>query len=201
MLVGAILAGLSLAMGAAEFGLGAKSSHDQKKAAEEKAKKQREMAYKEFGFNTKQEFKDYRDNLDSNYRNSSRGIFEATKQYQQSLDKANMISSNMRNHNIASSSFSSDAQTQLYNQLQEVTKDILVKQDYANKRLAENYSTNIYQLELNREKMENDISLSVNRANAQANQTLVRGAIDFGQSGLNAYKTYKTWGGGSNAKK
>ena len=167
-------AAMAMAKTASSIFSGLKSNN----AASGAYKKQGNLANKEYSYNKNELIKSFKSNLEINLSNAASEMFDITKQYISNYSNLNTLTSKYYGTGLSYSSAVTDAKNEVSNELETKLKQSTYVRDYTESNLASQFTSNLYQLNLNKEKTDLGLTTTLNSVIQQNNQSMFNSVVE-----------------------
>lgn len=141
-------------------------------------KKQNNLANKEYSYNKNELIKSFKSNLEINLSNTASEMFDITKQYISNYSNLNTLTSKYYGTGLSYSSAVTDAKNEVSNELETKLKQSTYVRDYTESNLASQFTSNLYQLNLNKEKTDLGLTTTLNSVIQQNNQSMFNSVVE-----------------------
>lgn len=141
-------------------------------------KKQSNLANKEYSYNKNELIKSFKSNLEINFSNTALEMFDITKQYISNYSNLNTLTSKYYGTGLSYSSGVTDAKNEVSNELETKLKQSTYTRDYTESNLASQFTSNLYQLNLNKEKTDLGLTTTLNSVIQQNNQSMFNSVVE-----------------------
>lgn len=150
---------------------------ESKKAAKRAYKQQKVLSTAEYKFNKKELEKTFNRNLEINFSNTASDLFNITQEHLTQFSSINMMTSKFSGTGLSTSSAVQDVKNVLTDEYLSKLEEARFSRDYNEELLSSQFTSNLYQLKLNKAKAQLGMSTAYTAANQAANQKMFNSVI------------------------
>lgn len=173
----AIMATIALASTVANMVGGVIGGSKAKKAARRAYRQQRALSIAEYKFNKGELEKSFKDNLEINFSNTASDLFNITQDHLTQFSSINMMTSKFSGTGLSTSSAVQDVKNVLTDEYLSKLEEARFSRDYNEELLSNQFTSNLYQLQLNKSKVQLGISTAYTAAKQAADQKMFNSIV------------------------
>ena len=182
------------ALAAANMASGMIGAEKSKKAAKRAYKQQKALSTAEYKFNKAELEKSFKSNLEINFSNTASDLFSITASHLSQFSNINMLTSKYSGTGLAMTSSVQDVKNVMSDEYLAKMEESRFARNYSEETLSNQFTSNLYQLQLNRTRTELGLSTALSSAKQQANQKMFNSAIGGATQLYGIQKEAGGWG-------